>query len=149
MPYQQFTLKQRFQLETLLKVMRTQKDIALWIGVNESTISRELNRNGGGEDYEARRAHSLSKKRRRSAKQRTKKLLTNKFVHEYVEEKLKLFWSPEQIAGRIRKDKGTIICHETIYQFIYEEMPEWKIYLRQKKGKYRRRHGTKEREKSP
>jgi IS30 family transposase len=40
-----------------------------------------------------------------------------------------------------------MICSETIYQFIYEEKPEWQQYLRQKKGKYRRRWGTKQKEK--
>lgn len=148
MSYQQLSLKQRFQIETLLGTLKAQKAIAQWLGVAESTISRELRRNGGGENYEARRAHSLATKRRKSAKQKTKRLLTDSFVHEYAEEKLQLLWSPEQIAGRLRKDLGIILCHETIYQFIYEECPEWKKYLRQKKGKYRRRHGTKEREKA-
>ena len=57
MSYTQLTLKQRFQLEILLKTMKTQKDIAEWMGVSESAISRELNRNGGSKNYEARRAH--------------------------------------------------------------------------------------------
>lgn len=148
MSYRQLTLKQRFQLETLLKTMPDQKHIARWMNVAESTISRELNRNGGIEAYEARHANSLSSKRRKSAKRKTKKLLTDKSIYEYVEKKLKLYWSPEQIAGRLQKDLETIICHETIYQFIYEEMPKWRMCLRQKKGKYRRRHGTKKREKA-
>lgn len=148
MSYQQLTLKQRFQLEILLRTMRVQKHISQWIGVAESTICRELIRNGGSENYEARRAHSLATKRRRTAKRKTKKLFNDKILKNYVESRLILFWSPEQIAGRLKKDLGIIICHETIYQFIYAEMPEWKKYLRQKKGRYRRRHGTKEREKA-
>jgi len=147
MSYQQLTLKQRFQLETLIKTMPVKKDIALWIGVDPATISRELSRNNEGE-YDARRADSLNRRRRKSAKRKTKKLLVDKFIHSYAEEKLKLSWSPEQIANRIRNDFGIIICHETIYQFIYEEERDWRKYLRQRKGKYRRRHGTKEREKS-
>jgi IS30 family transposase len=147
MSYQQLTLRQRFQLETLLKTMPTQKDIAHWMGVDPSTISRELSRNRG-EAYDARRAHIKNRKRRKVAKGKTKKLLVNEFIHTYTKEKLYLYWSPEQIAGRLRYDWDTIICHETIYQFIYEDKPEWKKYLRQKKGRYRRRHGTKEREKS-
>lgn len=147
MSYQQLTLKQRFQLETLLKAIQVQKDIALWIGVDPGTISRELSRNSDGE-YDARKADAKNRQRRISAKAKTKKLFTDEFVHAYVEEKLRLYWSPEQIAGRLKKDFEITICHETIYQFIYEEMPEWKKYLRQKKGNYRRRHGTREREKA-
>jgi len=148
MSYQQFTLKQQFQLEVWLRITRVQKDIAQWMDTSESTISRELSRNGGSENYEARHARSLTMKRRKFGKSKSKRLLTDRSVYSYVEEKLKIYWSPEQISGRLRKDSGIIICHETIYQFIYDDKPEWKQYLRQKKGKYRRRHGTKEREKA-
>lgn len=147
MSYQQLTLKQRFQLETLLKTIQVQKDIARWIGVDPGTISREISRNSNGV-YDARKADAKNRQRRISAKSKTKKLFTDEFIHEYVDEKLKLYWSPEQISGRLKKDFEITICHETIYQFIYEEMPEWKNYLRQKKGKYRRRRGTREREKA-
>ncbi len=59
---------------------------------------------------------------------------------------MRLYWSPEQIAGRLRRDHNkTIICHETIYRYIYEKVPELKQYLRQEKEKYRRRHSTKAR----
>jgi transposase, IS30 family len=145
--YTQLTLRQRFQLETLLNTMQVQKDIALWMGVSPSTISREISRNKGSK-YDARKAHAKSRKRRKNSKRKTKKLLADNDAFEYVQEKLgEKYWSPEQIAEKIRRELRIIICHETIYQFIYEEMPEWKKYLRQKKGKYRRRHGTKKREK--
>jgi len=147
MSYQQLTLRQRFQLETLLETLPTQKEIAHWMGIDPSTVSRELSRNSG-DAYDARKAHAKNHTRRKVAKRKTKILFVNEKAHVYVEEKLKLYWSPEQIAGRGRRELGIMICHETIYQFIYEECPEWKKYLRQKKGKYRRRHGTKEREKA-
>lgn len=147
MSYSQLTLKQRFKVEALLEADWIQKDIAYQVGVDPGTVSREISRNGGVDNYDARKADANNRKRRRSAKSRTKRLLTDKKSFQYVEEKIKIYWSPEQIAGRIRKESGVIICHETIYRFIYEEFPEWKKYLRQRKGKYRRRHGTKEREK--
>jgi IS30 family transposase len=52
-----------------------------------------------------------------------------------------LYWSPEQIAHRVRKDHNIVVCHETIYKYIYNKEPLWRKYLRQKKGKYRRRYG--------
>jgi IS30 family transposase len=97
--------------------------------------------------YDARSAHSQSTKRRKMGKRKTKVLLKNEDVRTYVENKLKENWSPEQIAGRGKTECIGMVCHETIYQFIYEEETGWKIHFRQKKGKYRRRHGTKEREK--
>ena len=43
-------------------------------------------------------------------------------MKKYILEKLKLYWSPEQIAGRLKRFRGrTIISHETIYQFIYSK----------------------------
>lgn len=147
MSYQQLTLKQRFKIEALLEMNWFQKDIANHIGTDPGTVSREISR-FGSDKYDARKADAKSRKRRKSAKSKTKKLLINKNIYDYVKEKIGLYWSPEQIAGRGRKEKGFIICHETIYQFIYEEMPEWRQYLRQKKGKYRRRYGTRKREKA-
>lgn len=146
MSHSKLTLKQRFQIETFLEEGWFQKDIALRIGVDPSAVSRELSR-FEGDVYDARKAHSQSLARRKAAKRKTKVLLKNETVHAYVEEKLRLFWSPEQIAGKGRDECLGMVCHETIYAFIYEEQPEWKQYLRQKKGRYRRRHGTKTREK--
>ncbi len=147
MSHSHFTLKQRFQLETLLGAGWLQKNIAHHINVDPSVISREISRNGGSK-YEARSAHSNSIKTRKEGKRKTKVLLKNETIRLYVETKLKEDWSPEQIAGRGKNEYEDMVCHETIYQFIYEEETGWKIYFRQKKGKYRRRHGTKEREKT-
>lgn len=146
MSHTQLNLKQRFQLETLLGAGWLQKSIAHHIDVAPSTVSREISLFGSGA-YDARSAHSKSTKRRTAGKRKSKVLLKNEAVRIYVESKLKKEWSPEQIAGRGKTECPGMVCHETIYQFIYEEETEWKIYFRQKKGKYRRRHGTKAREK--
>ena len=47
--------------------------------------------------------------------------LKQETIKKYVLEKLKLRWSPEQISGRILKDKKLRISHEAIYQFIYAQ----------------------------
>lgn len=145
MSHHQLTLKQRFKIETLLEAGWRRNAIADQIGVDPSTVSREISRNGDGK-YDARQADAKSRKRRRVTKQKTKVLLVDEKVHAYVKEKLGLRWSPEQIGGRGKSECGYMVCAETIYQFIYEEKPEWRRYLRQKKGKYRRRHGTKNKE---
>lgn len=146
MSHTQLTLKQRFKIESLLEINWLQKDIAEHIGVNSGTISREISRNSANK-YDARKAQAKMRKRRKKGKRKSKKLLNNKEVYVYVESRLKKHWSPEQISGRGKRKLGFMVSYETIYQFIYQEKPEWKKYLRQKKGKYRRRHGTKIREK--
>lgn len=144
MSHNKLTLKQRFKIETLLEEGYFQKDIAYRINVDPSTVSREISRCGSG-TYDARTAHTQSVRRRKKAKRKTKILLTNKKACDYVYEKLKIYWSPEQISGRDEDSHEDRVCHETIYRFIYEEKPEWKMYLRHKKGRYRRKRGTKKR----
>jgi IS30 family transposase len=57
------------------------------------------------------------------------KIETNKPLKEYIIEKLKEDWSPEEISGRIQLFHSDpdfdsyikYVCHETIYNFIYSE----------------------------
>lgn len=56
---------------------------------------------------------------------------------------LKEHQSPEQIAGVLQS-----VSTSTIYRYIHERAPHLKQFLRSKKGKYRRRRGTKLREKA-
>ena len=58
----------------------------------------------------------------RRLKGRKRHPLKNEAVYACVIEKLREGWSPEQIAGRLKKDyEKTVICHETIYRFIYSD----------------------------
>jgi IS30 family transposase len=55
--YTQLTCGQRYQIKALLKMRHTQTEIANVLGVNKSTISRELQRNRGGRGYRPKQAH--------------------------------------------------------------------------------------------
>jgi len=147
MSHEHLNLKQRIRLEVWAETDMTQKEMADQFGIPPSTVCREYRRAGGRKGYDAHRAHASAQRRRKDGKRKSKKLLTDQILFSYVDEKIRLCWSPEQIAGRMEQEIGIRVCHETIYTFIYEERPEWKPYLRQKKGRYRRRWGTKEREK--
>lgn len=58
------------------------------------------------------------------------------------------YWSPEQIAGRWNKfHKKKHISKDSIYKFVYKKRKDLVKYLRCQKGKYRRRYGTRIREK--
>lgn len=56
--------------------------------------------------------------------------------------KLRLGWSPEQIAGRLAKQYEVILSHETIYAWVYRTAPQLKICLRHKGTRYRHKRGT-------
>lgn len=146
--YTHFTSRERVELAAFLRAGHSQKEIARLLGKDSSSISRELFRNSEGGRYDSRLARRKTKERRIQANQRFRKIEHNPELQRYIIAKIQKYWSPEQIAGRLRRRfKKTFVCHETIYQFIYAVCPELERYLRCRKGKYRRRHGTKRREK--
>lgn len=134
-----------------MRVKVNQKDIAKQLNKNRTTIWRERKRNktttsDSRTGYHASEAQRTTRDRRITANQRFRKIKNNEGLEKYILRKLLLAWTPEEIAGTLKKDFGfTILCHQTIYEYIYNEQPEWIQYLRHKKSKYRRRHGTPER----
>jgi IS30 family transposase len=146
------TKEDRIEISTLLKSGRfTLSAIAKQIGKHKSTISRELSRNKDliNNTYNYSIAHTLSKERKAKANKLRSKIVLNGGVEEHIIAKLKTNWSPEQIAGRLKVKSDTSLSHQTIYNYIYLYRPEWKKFLRilGSKGKYRRKYGTKIREK--
>lgn len=127
------------------------KECARRLGRYPSTIGRELKRNRWGEKYVAIHAQGLAEKRQFKVAH-SKHPLKNPDVFSYVTEKLRDSWSPDEIAGRLKKghpnDKYWHICQETIYRWIYQ--PEqvncdqpWYEYLRRKQKKRRKYRGRK------
>jgi transposase, IS30 family len=112
--------------------------------MNKSSICNEVKNNKDPDGiYRGVHAHKRSLERRKKAKQPQKKIENNKKLRRHVVRKLKLFWSPEQIAGRLNQiHKQTILCHETIYSFIYTQRPDLVKYLRRQKNKYRKKRGA-------
>ncbi len=139
----------RIRLASLKRAGLKQKDIAKELGKNPSTISRELKRNltKNKSRYDVRVAQDNTDQRRFLANQHFRKVANSSWLQEHIRKKLKLDWSPEQIAGRLNRDRGKpVVCHETIYQYVYSEGRDLINHLRHKKSKYRKRYGTKKQE---
>lgn len=121
--YKQLSYEERVIIALLYKEGVGVREISREVLRPPSTISRELRRNflmPVSESHLSRNAQKRSDARRRIAHQRQR--LKNQEIRRYVEEKLELKWSPEQIAGRLSSDcPGCSISHESIYQFIYTE----------------------------
>ena len=115
MAYTQLTQGQRYQIYALLKTEHSQTKIAAVIGVNKSTISRELGRNRGQRGYRPKQAHQFAQQRRRKAV--PKRISTDTWTR--IDEKIRQDWSPEQISGWMKKNTGTNVSHEWIYHHIY------------------------------
>ena len=140
MNYTQLTLEKRYQISALQKAGFKQKEIAKELSVHPSTISRELRRNRDSvRGYHPELAQIQSTKVQR---QKKKRFSLTKTIEKYIRAKLKLDWSPEQIAGRMKLDTGVSIVHETIYRYIYTNKANGgKLYksLRHKNKKYHHR----------
>lgn len=150
MPKYHITREERIQIEAWKVAGETNGAIAKYLGRHRSTIGNELKRNmaPGKKKYKGVTADHLRLERRNEANQTHRKIIPGSSLAETVEEGIKKYWSPEQVAGRMRRknSKGSFVCHETVYRYIYDEKPDLKKYLRCRKGKYRRRYGTKQRE---
>ena len=114
--YKQLTLGLRYQIFAYKKQNYSISKIAKILEFNKSTISRELKRNSKNGYYSPEYAEIKSVSGDKN--KRTNKKLTNK-VKLYISKKLKQNWFPEQISGRLKKDKIISISHETIYRYIY------------------------------
>ena len=147
MGYSHISKEQRYKIQSWLEINMSQKDIAERLGKDKSSISREIgrNKNPSGK-YTAGLADKTSSKRRRDGKRQSRKLIKDKSLRRAVLSQLKKKKSPEQIGGKRKRDGKAYVVHETVYNYIYDYAPNWKQYLRQRKGKYRRRHGTKDRQ---
>jgi IS30 family transposase len=144
MSYKQLTLKERYHISTLLRNGYKQKEIARQLGVHPSTISREVRRNWDSRTsmYEYTTAQLQTQKRHRDKNKYT--VLSHR-MEQYIRDKLKAGWSPEQIAGRMQYEEIGSISHETIYQFIYRNKAHGGRlyrYLRHKNKKYHKRNNA-------
>lgn len=143
------TNDQRNEIYALRRAGHKQKDIARLLHKDPSAICRELKRNRTDTGkYLARGAKLKTKERRIKANKRFKKIEHNRNLRKYIIKKLKKYSSPEQIAGQWNRSHTTQrIGKDTIYKFVCEKRKDLVKYLRCQKGKYRRRYGTRIREK--
>src|SRR4249920_2649721 len=109
--YLHLTCEQRCQIYALLQSGHSQAHIARQIGVDPSTISRELVRNTGARGYRFKQAHEKASQRREEASDKPRKMTPD--LVELIEEELtQEQWSPDQISGRLAKDGVALISHE-------------------------------------
>lgn len=111
----------REQISRGLAVDQSIREIARTLSRPPSTISREVNRNGGRAHYRAIEAERQAW--RRAARPKPCRLAREPKLRALVAAKLELDWSPEQIAGWLKReyprDARMHISHETIYRTLY------------------------------
>ena len=120
-----FTALEREQLSAWLQMKVSKAEIARRLDRDESTIFRELKRNslrrcyGNRPSYSAIAAQQLSEQRKHQ--RRTRKLQRPE-IRRYVERHLRRYWSPDEIAGRLRHDfpdqPQLRVSPQAIYQWL-------------------------------
>lgn len=121
MTYHQLTLAERIVISTLRKEGLNASQIAQRLGRHRSTISREVRRNWRPQDrcYRPDEANCHAAVRRRAA------CSWNKFSGaqwQFIRDRIREEWSPDQISGQLAKDAGFSISHETIYRHVWRDM---------------------------
>ena len=143
------TLAEREELSRSVAAGQSLRSVATRLGRAPSTISREIMRNGGQEDYRASQADQTAWDRGRRPK--TCRLAANRRLAHIVAVKLQLLWSPEQIAGWLKRtypdDEACQVSHETIYRSLFIQArgvlkKELLQHLRRTRAMRRSRHHT-------
>jgi len=143
------TLAEREEISRAVVAGHSIRSIAASLGRAPSTISREIKRNGGHESYRASQADRAAWDRARRPK--ICKLAENRTLAHIVAGRLQLQWSPEQIAGWLKRTYPDNECyqvsHETIYRSLFIQArgalkKELLAHLRRTRAMRRSRHYT-------
>jgi IS30 family transposase len=144
MTYRQLSPEERYMLAALRKQGFNKSQIARALGRHRSTVGRELRRNSTKADgrYRASTAQERANGRRSRAR-RNRRFTPEDFA--VVEELLRRQWSPEQVAGHLRRVGLLGISHETIYRHVWRDKKEGgalHTHLRGARKKRRKRYGA-------
>ena len=115
--YKQLTSEQRYTINVLLHKKCSLSFIAETIGVSVSTLSREKKRNSNAKGVYDGRLAVLKTKRRKSG------MPGNRSISPYIRSRVfelirKEQWSPEEVAGWLRKKENLSVSKSSIYNWI-------------------------------
>jgi IS30 family transposase len=143
------TLVEREEISRGIVAGRSVRAIARALGRSASTISREIGRNGGSRRYRAEASDQRAWKQ--ALRPKLCKLALHGQLRQAVVTKLEMNWSPEQIAGWLKRsypaNEARRVSHETIYRSLYVQArgvlkQELMAHLRSQRRFRRSRHAT-------
>jgi IS30 family transposase len=142
--YKHLTWEQRCQIEAYLATPLSKKEMAKGVGIPLSTLYRELAHNSNADGrYRAQAAHNKSKKRKQANLDNPKRIKGK--LEQYILERLKLGWSPEQISGRLWLERKVKISKVAIYNYVRKDRENnGKLYMHlRRKGRRKRDYNKK------
>ena len=143
------TLSEREAISRGLAADQSARSMARRLGRAPSTVSREIKRHGGYGRYRAARADEQAWVR--ACRPKRCKLANSPWLRQTVARKLRLLWSPEQIAGWLQRtypgEERRRVSHETIYRSLFVQArgvlkKELLLHLRSKRTIRRSRLAT-------
>ena len=143
MTYRQLSPEERYMLARLRRQGLNQAEIARSLGRHRSTVCREVRRNSTKADghYRAFTAQERTNGRR-SRSRRNRRFTACDFA--LIDELLRRQWSPEQVAGYLRREGLLLISHETIYRHVWRDKKAGgtlHTHLRGARKRRRKRYG--------
>lgn len=144
------TLEEREVIAQQHAAGKSRRVIAEELGRDPSTVSRELRRNRGRNGYFPSRAQQRAERRRHDRPLERK--MERPEVNAFVREKLKEYWSPDQIAGRsalLFKDPRRHVSRQTIYTWIQSQTARGRCWARFLRRQGKKRSGPEKRGKLP
>jgi len=137
---------ERLEIAFLQEKGYSLRNIATMLERSPNTIATEVRENATRGAYDPAKANHKAYVKRKYSKYQGMKVVDDNVTRNYVEEKLREDWSPEQIAGRIKCVDIHIpyVSHQGIYKFIYSVYGRWvEPFLRYGKKKRSDRDATK------
>ena len=139
---------EREEISFLLRDGHSKAEIARRLNRHRTTIFRELKRNSVVRPESLRRTYCAAAAQQQADRRRhrpRRKKMQQPDIRQYVVAGLRQFWSPDQVAGRMRLEHAQQtqmrISHQTIYRWIgqYDHGRWWRRYLRRYAPRKRRR----------
>lgn len=146
MKYKHFTDAERSEISILLGKGYSHRSIGSALGRSQPSISREIKRNSACGKYMPKRAKLKARNRRKLSKYQGMKVCDRPELEKYIISKLKLKWTPEEIAGRL---KGvdvhlSYISGKGVYKWLYSAYGQRYCHLLPKQRyKPKKRRGNK------
>ena len=144
--YYHLGLDERGILYRLVQTGRSVKQAAMELGRHPSTLYREIKRNRHLDEEPLFRGYfpTIAQTKATGRRVRGAKVARHPELAIYIMDRLAAAWSPEQIAGYVRRHRlaGLSICHETIYQYVYggegSDQGLWRFLPRARRSRRRR-----------
>ena len=122
-------IEERFCIEKMLKQDKSFSEISRILGRGLSTISMEVNGNGGRSKYNASQAHHRAYIKQYWKKKNCNKVAMDNNLSKFVEKKLSCGWSPETISNRLEIQSGLKYASSKSIRKFIDNRPGLERYL--------------------